>query len=164
MQERLGIVVRDVARPEDAVTDADIVVIATNTGRGGSVAYRGEWLQPGQHVVSIGSTATFLREIDEQALLRPDLVIFDAAPRQVASESGDVVAVLASQPTWAPTGTLDEVLAGSVGRSSPDQITLFKSVGTAAQDLIAAYLLFGAASARGVGIEVPDLTEPKEFA
>jgi ornithine cyclodeaminase/alanine dehydrogenase-like protein (mu-crystallin family) len=149
--------------PQTAVAGTDIVVVATNTGRGGGVALRGEWLEAGQHVVSIGSTATFLREIDETTFLRPEVVIFDAAPGQVAAESGDVVAVHAQRPGWTPSGTLDDVLAGTVVRTDHGQITLFKSVGTAAQDLIGALALHQIASARGVGLVVPDLNEPKPF-
>jgi ornithine cyclodeaminase/alanine dehydrogenase-like protein (mu-crystallin family) len=163
MATRLGIEVTAVDTPETAVAGSDIVVVATNTGRGGDVALRGEWLGAGQHVVSIGSTATFLREIDEITFLRPDVVVFDAAPAQVAEESGDVVALRAQHPGWVPDGTLDDVLAGTVARTDPGQITLFKSVGTAAQDLIGALALHRIASARGVGLVVPDLNEPKQF-
>jgi ornithine cyclodeaminase/alanine dehydrogenase-like protein (mu-crystallin family) len=113
--------------------------------------------------VSIGSTAPFLREIDENSFLRPDMVVFDAAPAQVGGESGDVMAVLARRPDWSPSGTLGDVLAGRLARTSPRQITLFKSVGTAAQDLIAALAVHRVASTRGAGLIVPDLTEPKPF-
>jgi alanine dehydrogenase len=163
MTERLGISIEPAASPEQAVTGADVVVVATNTGRGGDVAYRGSWLEAGQHVVSIGSTAAFLREVDEETLLRPDLVVFDTSPAQVGSESGDVMALLARHPQWAPHGVLDDVLAGRIGRASSAAATLFKSVGTAAQDLIAGLALYQAATARGIGLSVPDVTEPKEF-
>lgn len=163
MSERLGIAIEPAGTPEQACAGTDVVVIATNTGRGGDVAFRGEWLEPGQHVVSIGSTATFLREIDETTFLRPDVVVFDAAPAQVGAESGDAIALLRQRPDWTPSGTLDDLLAGRVGRTDPGQITLFKSVGTAAQDLIAALAMYRVAMARTVGLVVPDLTEPKSF-
>jgi ornithine cyclodeaminase/alanine dehydrogenase-like protein (mu-crystallin family) len=73
MAERLGIDVRPVGTPEQAVDAADIVIVATNTGRDGDVAFRGEWLTAGQLVVSIGSTATFFREIGEVTFQRADL-------------------------------------------------------------------------------------------
>lgn len=163
MAKRLGIAIEPAGSPEQAVAGADVVVVATNTGRGGEVAYRGSTLEAGQHVVSIGSTAPFLREIDTDALLRPDLVVFDTSAAQVGSESGDVMALLAQQSQWAPHGTLDDLLAGRVKRTGRAQATLFKSVGTAAQDLIAALAIYQAATGRGIGLNVPDVTEPKEF-
>jgi ornithine cyclodeaminase/alanine dehydrogenase-like protein (mu-crystallin family) len=163
MSGRLAVTIEPAGTPQEAVAGADVVVAATNTGRGGDVAFRGEWLTAGQHVVSIGSTAPFLREIDENSFLRPDMVVFDAAPAQVGGESGDVMAVLARRPDWSPSGTLGDVLAGRLARTSPRQITLFKSVGTAAQDLIAALAVHRVASTRGAGLIVPDLTEPKPF-
>jgi ornithine cyclodeaminase/alanine dehydrogenase-like protein (mu-crystallin family) len=163
MSELLQLEVRPAGQPQEAVAGADIVVAATNTGRGGDVALRGAWLEPGQHLVSIGSTATFLREIDQDAFIRADVAVVDAGWGQVAEESGDVVALLADRPDWSPTGSLGEVLTGGVSRTSPSQITLFKSVGTAAQDLIGALAVYRLAAASGVGLEVPDLTQPKAF-
>jgi ornithine cyclodeaminase/alanine dehydrogenase-like protein (mu-crystallin family) len=163
MSARLGVDIEPVSSAEIAVEGCDIVVTATNTGRGGDVAYRGEWLTEGQHIASIGSTAPFLREIDELAISRPDVVVFDAQPTQVAAESGDVLAVLSVMPDWRPAGTLDDLLSGAVARRDPQQVTLFKSVGTAAQDLIAALAIVRLAETRGVGLVVPDLNEPKPF-
>jgi ornithine cyclodeaminase/alanine dehydrogenase-like protein (mu-crystallin family) len=163
MATRLGIDIQAVDTAPTAVADSDIVIVATNTGRDGGVALRGEWLEPGQHVVSIGSTATFLREIDEQTFLRSDVSVFDATAGQVTRESGDLIAMTALHPDWRPSGTLADVLTSSVGRTAPDQITLFKSVGTAAQDLIGAHALYRLAAQRGVGLLVPDLNESKQF-
>jgi len=64
VREEMGIEFLAVDTPDAAVRDASIVLVATNTGYGGPVAYRGEWLRHGQHVVSIGSTSPFLREVD----------------------------------------------------------------------------------------------------
>jgi alanine dehydrogenase len=163
MSARLEIEIEPTDTAEQAVAGTDVVVVATNTGRDGGIAFRGEWLTPGQHVVSIGSTATFLREIDETTFLRADLVVFDADAAQVGVESGDVVALLEENPHWIPAGGLGDVLAGGLGRTDPAQITLFKSVGTAAQDLLAALAVYRIAGARGVGLIVPDLSEPKAF-
>ena len=163
MSERLGIEIEPAETMEQAAAGANVVVVATNTGPGGAVAFRGSVLEPGQHVVSIGSTSTFLREIDEETLVRPHLVVFDTAHAQVSRESGDVMALLASRPDWAPHGLLGDVLSGRLARTGSDQVTLFKSVGTAAQDLIAGLALYQAATVRGVGLLVPDLAEPKTF-
>jgi alanine dehydrogenase len=63
MATALGVSVRPATTPEAAISGAGIVVVATNTGNGGPVAFEGEWMRPGQHVVSIGSTGPTLREI-----------------------------------------------------------------------------------------------------
>lgn len=161
--ERLGVRIEPVDTPQAAVDGADVVVVATNTGKGGDPAYLGEWLQPGQHVVSIGSTALFLRELDTAALTRPNVVVFDAPAQQVAGESGDLAALAHEQPDWTCTGLIEDVLLGRVSRSRDSEITMFKSVGTAAQDLVAGLSLYHQALARGAGLVVPDVNEPKLF-
>lgn len=163
MAGRLGVAVAAVDSPQAAVDGTDVVVVATNTGKGGDPAYRGAWLQPGQHVVSIGSTATFLRELDAAAFTRPDVVVFDAPAAQVVGESGDLAALAAEQPDWTCTGLLEDVLLGRVARDDDAEITLFKSVGTAAQDLVAGLSLYQQALGRGAGLVVPDINEPKLF-
>jgi ornithine cyclodeaminase/alanine dehydrogenase-like protein (mu-crystallin family) len=164
MRDTLGIHVQACTSAEEAAGGTDIVVVATNTGPQGGVAYRGAWLEPGQHVVSIGSTTPGLREIDPQTFLGADVVVFDAALAQISHESGDVAAVLERSPDWNESVSLDEILSGSApGRSDPGQITLFKSVGTAAQDLIGADHILREASLRGTGTQVADVATPKVF-
>src|ERR1700724_236844 len=70
MTESLGIPVTAVADPQSAVAGTDLVVVATNTGPDPVVAYRGAWLEPGQHVVSIGSAPARLRASDTDTILR----------------------------------------------------------------------------------------------
>jgi alanine dehydrogenase len=164
MSARLGCPVTAVSRPRDAVAETDMVLLATNTGVGGDVAYLGEWMEAGQHVVSIGSTSTSLRELDLDAFSRPDVVMLDAPLQQGVRESGDLAALLAKHPKWRASFTLPDVAAQGLSlRESPEQRTLFKSVGTAAQDLAAAASVYQAASRRGLGTDLPDITEPKAF-
>ena len=142
----------------------DIVVVATNTGPDQVVAYQGAWLEPGQHVVSIGSTTPWLREIDTDTILGADAVVFDASLEQMGGESGDIIAVLAAHPGWRAGVSLDRILTGEQpGRQRPEDITVFKSVGTAAQDLIAAAYLLREARLHGIGIEVSDIASPRQF-
>jgi ornithine cyclodeaminase/alanine dehydrogenase-like protein (mu-crystallin family) len=164
MSERLLVPVTAVESPEVAVRDRDLVVVATNTGPGGPVAYQGEWLADGQHVVSIGSTTPALREIDEATLLGADIVVFDRDAAEMAPESGDVTAAFATAPGWTAAVPLAEVLAGRVKgrRATPDR-TVFKSVGTAAQDLLAASFVYQEARRLGIGRDVGDVAAPKLF-
>jgi alanine dehydrogenase len=164
MSQALGIQVAATADPRSAVTGTDIVVVATNTGPDPVVAYQGAWLEPGQHVVSIGSTTAALREIDADTILRADTVVLDASLSQLRSESGDIIAVLAADPGWQAGVGLDRIITGELlGRRGPEDITVFKSVGTAAQDLLAASYVLREARRLGAGTEIDDITSPKLF-
>jgi alanine dehydrogenase len=164
MSQALGIPVAAVADPRSAVAGTDMVVVATNTGPDPVVAYQGAWLEPGQHVVSIGSTTAALREIDPDTILRADTVVLDVSLSQLRNESGDVIAVLAAEPGWQAGVSLDRIITGEVlGRRRPEDITVFKSVGTAAQDLLAASYVLREARRLGAGTEIDDITSPKLF-
>jgi ornithine cyclodeaminase/alanine dehydrogenase-like protein (mu-crystallin family) len=164
MSAALGIPVEPRRSAEEAVGGTDIVVVATNTGPDGVVAYQGAWLEPGQHVVSIGSTTPALREIDPQTFLGADTVVVDADFTQLSRESGDVAALLRSAPGWNGALGLAQLLNGSApGRARDDDVTLFKSVGTAGQDLISADYILREAAARDLGRRVADIATPKVF-
>ena len=144
--DTLGIEVRPVDSGAAAVADSDIVIIATNTGMHGPVAYQGAWLEAAQLVISIGTTSPFLaREVDAATFVRADEVVFDAAPQQVFEESGDLLAV--SEETKGHlrgSRVLPDVVANGYVHSRPGATTLFKSVGTAAQDIAAARVIYDA--------------------
>ena len=164
MSALLGLPVTAAADPRAAVAGADIVVVATNTGPGPVVACQGAWLEPGQHVVSIGSTTARLRELDADALLRADAVVLDAPLQQMSTESGDIIAALQAEPGWDRPVRLDQVLTREQpGRRRPRDITVFKSVGTAAQDLLAAAYVLRQARQHGTGTNVTDIATPKQF-
>jgi len=119
---------------------------------------RREWLTPGVHVNSVGANPSGHGEVDAATI----------ADALVAVESR--ASTLAAPPAGAPEfveGDHDEVVelgelvSGSrPGRSSEDQITLYKSVGVAVQDVAAAALVLAAARGRSVGraIELEELT------
>lgn len=164
MTQQLGIPVAACESPAEAVAGGDIVLVATNTGTNGPVAFRGALIEEGQHVVSIGSTSPTLREIDPATFTRADLVVLDAAPEQVSRESGDVIELTRERPDWDEPVSLGDLLAGrATGRRSAREVTLFKSVGTAEQDLIAALHVYETARRRGIGRDVPELAQPKLF-
>jgi ornithine cyclodeaminase/alanine dehydrogenase-like protein (mu-crystallin family) len=130
----------------------------------GPVALEGEWLQSGQHVVSIGSTSPFLREIDATTFARADRVVFDAAPAQVFVESGDLIAASGEIRERLRTATvLPDLVAEGATERADGEITLFKSVGTAAQDLASAKAVYDIARERGIGRELGELAAPKQF-
>ncbi len=164
MSTQLSVPVTACNSAVEAVRGRDVVIVATNTGTNGPVAYEGAWAEPGQHVVSIGSTSPVLREIDPATFLRADHVVFDAPAAQIGEESGDVVALLAERPGWNGGTALADLLGGrATGRRRPEDITVYKSVGTAEQDLVAALHVYESALRLGLGTEIGELAVPKKF-
>jgi alanine dehydrogenase len=132
--------VRAAASAEEAVRGADVVVTAT-TSR--TPVLRGAWLAPGAHINAVGAARPDWRELDDEVLRRARIYVDsrDAATR----ESGDVIAA------GAFFAELGEVAAGTKpGRQSAEEITLFKSLGLAVEDVATAELLYHKA-AGGVG-------------
>jgi ornithine cyclodeaminase/alanine dehydrogenase-like protein (mu-crystallin family) len=163
MSDRFGVRVTASTTPQDAVDGVDIVVIATNTGMNGPVAYECSWMQPGQHIVSIGSTSPFLRELDPECFIAADRLVIDAAAHQIIEESGDAMAGTDEARARLHQA---ELLAQVVDKGvvNPGSGTsLFKSVGTAAQDLIAAKSVLDVALARGLGRDIGEVAAPKRF-
>ncbi|MCW2245117.1 ornithine cyclodeaminase [Azospirillum fermentarium] len=123
---------------EGAVRGADIITCATLSKE---PLIRGEWLQPGQHLDLIGGFTPEMREADDECIRRSR--VFVDTREGACKEAGDIV-----QPMAAGILTSDDI-AGDLydltrgeraGRRYYDQITLFKSVGTALEDLCAAQL------------------------
>jgi alanine dehydrogenase len=128
---------RATASAEEAVRGADMVVVAT-TSRVPVLC--GEWLQPGAHLNAVGAVRPDWRELDDEVLRRAR--IFVESREAALSESGDVIA---AREVAAEIG---EVIAGTrPGRISAQDITLFKSVGVAVEDVAAANLVYHAALA-----------------
>jgi alanine dehydrogenase len=133
--ERSG--VRLARSAEEAVRGADVVLVAT-TSR--TPVLQGEWLSPGMHVNAVGAPRPDWRELDDTVMRQAKLYV---EQREAASrESGDVIA---GGNIFAEIG---EVFGGKrAGRESAEEITLFKSVGVAVEDLAGAELVYRSASA-----------------
>ena len=120
---------------EEAVRGAHVVVAATSST---TPVLMGEWLSPGTHVNAVGATRPEWRELDDAALARAR--IFVDSKEAAMRESGDIIA--ASQGF----GEIGEVIAGArPGRTTADEVTLFKSVGVAVEDVVSADLVYRAA-------------------
>jgi ornithine cyclodeaminase len=108
---------------------------------------RGAWLRPGQHLDLIGSFTPEMREVDDEALARSRIYV-DTREGALA-ESGELVQAMAGGLITAADiqGDLGALARGTAsGRESAEEITLFKSVGCAIEDLAAAQLALGAGS------------------
>ena len=122
--------------PEAAVAEADIVCTATNSS---VPVFDGRALQPGTHINAIGSFTLEMRELDEETFRRAARVVVDSRAA-VLAEAGEVVwAIRQGILREADLVELGEIAAGRrPGRKGLEEITLFKSVGLAVQDLVAA--------------------------
>ena len=124
--------VRAAASAEEAVRGADVVVTATTSQ---SSVFSGEWLSPGAHINAVGAPRPGWRELDDEVLRRARVYVDS---REAAmKESGDVVA---AEGIFAEIG---EVVAGTKpGRRSAEEVTLFKSLGLAVEDVATAELVY----------------------
>jgi ornithine cyclodeaminase/alanine dehydrogenase len=163
MSEELGVSVVAVERPEDAVCEAKISVLATKAT---APVVDGSAFPRGAVVLSIGATRPDLRELDRSALGRAGAVLVDDAT-QVRRESGDVIDALGC---GALTGREIVSMAEVDGDASRLQcgdgardLLAFKSVGTAVQDLALATSTLSAAQAAGCGRELGELAGLKAF-
>jgi ornithine cyclodeaminase len=134
---------------EAAVRGADVISCATLSA---DPLVAGAWLQPGQHLDLVGGFTPAMRETDDAAIERA-LVYVDTRAGAM-SEAGDIVQPLKSGvlSEAAIQGDLFELTRGEVkGRGSAEEITLFKSVGTALEDLAAAKLALAGLAKSGSG-------------
>ena len=134
---RDGISARATADLEKAVTGADIVSCATLSTL---PLVLGRWLKPGTHLDLVGAFKRQMRETDDEAMTRADLIVVD--DRQAAlAEGGDIVQAIESGAlsTNDVAAELRDFARGThPGRTRDDQITVFKSVGFALEDFAAA--------------------------
>ena len=120
------------ASAEEAVRGADVIVVVTSAT---TPVLMGEWLSPGAHINAVGATRPTWRELDDDVLRKARIYV---ESREAAmKESGDIIAA------GHIFGEIGEVVAGSKpGRESDEEITLFKSVGVAVEDIVAANLVY----------------------
>jgi ornithine cyclodeaminase/alanine dehydrogenase-like protein (mu-crystallin family) len=117
---------------EEAVRGAGVIVVATSARL---PVLQGAWLSPGAHVNAVGAVRPDWRELDDEALRRARLYVDsrEAAMR----EAGDVIAA------GEPFAELGEVVSGTrPGRQTAEEVTLFKSVGVAVEDVVTAELVY----------------------
>ena len=149
---RHGIAVEPCESARAAVEGADIV--CTTTASREPVLF-GDWLAPGTHVNAVGSSLPTARELDSVAVARARL--FVDRRESAFHEAGDFL--LAKQEGAVRDdhicGELGELLLAQVsGRASPSEITLFKSLGLAVEDVAAAHHVYRRATAEGGGMWV----------
>ncbi len=144
--------VRACATAEEAVRGAGVIAIATSSP---TPVLRSDWVAPGAHVIAVGACRPHEREIDPILLARARLFVDS---RQAAlQESGDIVLGIRDGHFDEShiLAELGEVVAKTKpGRASADDITVFKSLGLAVEDVAAAQLVYARALAAGAGVEL----------
>jgi ornithine cyclodeaminase/alanine dehydrogenase-like protein (mu-crystallin family) len=135
--------------PAEAVAQSDIVTLITSAK---DPIVQGDWFQPGTHINGVGSHAPHMRELDTLTVQRSRVIcdLVDACK----AEAGDFM-IPAQKGEWSwdqVGGSLGDVITGGIpGRSNADEITLFKSVGLAIQDISVAFHVYKKAQELGVG-------------
>jgi len=152
MSEKLSVPVEAAASAEEAVHDADIAITSTTASK---PVLEGRWLRAGMHINAIGANFPEKAELDADAVNRADLIFADSR-EQSKLEAGDLIqAFEGDYSRWNGVKELSDLIAGRVeGRTSPEQITLFKSNGIAIEDIVTAGRVYELALQRRIGSSV----------
>ncbi len=138
---------------EAAVRDADIVCTVTSSP---TPVLRGDWIAPGTHLNVVGASIPSKREIDDATVLAARVFV-DYRPSTFA-QAGEIVDMIAAGRIGREhvVAEIGEVLGGTgPGRRDGGEITLYRSLGIAAQDLACAHHCWEKARAAGRGVEAP---------
>jgi alanine dehydrogenase len=149
MTRLLNIAVKPVTAAQQAVEVADILVTATTSP---DPVLRGEWLRPGCHINAIGSNWAQRRELDVSTLQLSSLVVTDSR-EQARIEAGDLI-IPANEGLldWNEVYNLADVIVGyAPQRELPDDITLYKGVGIALEDIATAAHVYRLAREQNIG-------------
>jgi alanine dehydrogenase len=152
MSGRTPAQLRATASAEDAVRGADIVVLVTSSP---TPVVQDGWVGDGAHVISVGACRPDQREMDPELVARARLYVDSRAAALV--ESGDVVqGIREGRFTDSHVaGEVGQVVLGRVpGRAGAGEVTIFKSLGMAVEDVVAADLVLSRAVEQGAGAEL----------
>jgi ornithine cyclodeaminase/alanine dehydrogenase-like protein (mu-crystallin family) len=141
------------ASAEACVADANVVITITKSAE---PVCRAEWLAQGAHVNAAGANSGDRREVDAETVLRAAVKATDHV-EQAKVEAGEFrELVAAGKLAWSDIRELGEFVTGKAkGRTSPSELTLFKSLGIALEDVAFGELVYQRALAQGVGKPIP---------
>jgi alanine dehydrogenase len=147
-----GVTLRVAGSAREAVEGADVICTVTSSA---TPVVDGAWLASGCHVNAVGACTPKARELDTEAVRRARL--FADSRESVLNESGDfllarVEGAITDDHIVAELG--DVLLGRDPGRRSPDEITMFESLGIAVEDVAVGQRLLAKARAAGVGVEM----------
>jgi ornithine cyclodeaminase/alanine dehydrogenase-like protein (mu-crystallin family) len=153
MSQRLGFPVIAAASAGETVRGADIVCTATTASH---PVVSGADLGAGVHINAIGANHAHKRELDDEAVASADLIVVDSV-EQSRQEAGDlIIAFKGDEVCWTGVKKLSDVVAAkTAGRTSPGEVTLFKSNGIASWDLAVAMKVYALARENKLGRPLP---------
>ena len=169
MDEELSADVRAVESSDEAISDVDVVIVATDAG---SPVIDGEKLSPGTHINAMGA-AHPKRELDVATFERTDKYVPDIRGRvfghsvqeRFRSASGFLAAFdehAVSENTI--HGELGQIVAGNIpGRTDDEEITVLDSVGTGIETVASAYMLYEKAKEQGLGTTVDNIPRHESY-
>ena len=149
MQPVCGCEIEPVPRPELAARDKDIVITATTSRE---PVLNGNWVAEGTHLNVAGSNFLGKAEVDAVTVRRCESIVVDSKD-QARLEAGDFAAALEEGSIhWADIHELGQVIVGRyTGRAHPQDVTLFKSLGIAIEDIAVAARVYAKAREAGLG-------------
>src|SRR5438445_6672155 len=153
VEKELGVQVLPASSAQACVAEADVVVTITNSA---APVCRSEWLAEGAHVNVAGANSHDRREVDAETVLRAAVKATDHL-EQAKVEAGEFrELVAAGKLAWSAIRELGELVTGKAARrTSRSDLTLFKSLGIALEDVAFAELVYQRAIAAGVGRPLP---------
>lgn len=155
MSASLGIHVSPAESAEAAVRGAEIVVCAT-TAR--EPILDADWIGPGDFVAGVGANRLSAREIDEETIAKAAILAVDDVAQARIEAAELIFAHERRRFAWERARTLAEIVSGRApGRVDAEQITLFKSLGVALEDVAVAAVIYEKARANGVGREIQEI-------
>jgi ornithine cyclodeaminase len=151
LHPHVGCAISAVGAPADAVKHAHVVVTATSAT---DPILKAADLEPGMHLAVVGSSSPRMRELDGPAVAR--CRVWVDSREAAAVEAGDIVLARAEGHIrdGHVLGELGDLVNGAEGRRSPDDITMFKSLGLGVEDVATARLVLDRARALGIGRDI----------
>ena len=152
MTAKLGVRFHGTASHEEATRGTEVILCATSAAE---PYLKAEWLSPGDFIAAVGANRLTAREIGEDTVARADVVVVDD-PVQARQEAAELVfAYERRQFLWERLTPLSQLAGGRApGRNAPEDVTLFKSLGVALEDVAVAALVYDKAVAQGRGREI----------
>jgi alanine dehydrogenase len=147
-----GLAIEAVATPREAVSGADLICTTTSAK---TPILEGSWIAAGAHINAVGACFAAARELDTAAVVRSRL--FVDRRQSALAEAGDFLIPKAEGAIGDDhiVGEIGDIVAGKLGgRRSREEVTLFKSLGIAVEDLAAAHHIHAKARKTGKGIAV----------
>ncbi|MSQ10371.1 MAG: ornithine cyclodeaminase family protein [Dehalococcoidia bacterium] len=153
MSEALKLDVEPVASAKEAVQGAEILITMTNAN---DPVFEGADLEPGTLVCCVGATGPHRRELDDEAVARSGMVVVEHLPL-AQSECAELIHANGSgRLHWGLVRELKDIVSGLITpRQAANDINLFTSIGTGAEDVAVASYVLRKAREQGVGVELP---------